>query len=135
MKKRTLRKRPFGVTVIVILQILSILSLVIEYREGAWLLGVLMPQWMAQDEVVLAVALFVVLYQFVVTIGLILLQRWAWLLFMVQLGLTMAVDLRAYFNDTPYYTSMLISVVMVFYLNQRDVQQAFGSGRSAKEIT
>ena len=135
MKKRTLRKRPFGVTVIVILQILSILSLVIEYWEGDRLFGRLMPELLRQDDVALAIALFAVLYQFVVTIGLILLQRWAWLLFMVQLGLAMAFDLWAYFNDTPYYVSMLISVVMVFYLNQRDVQQAFGSGRSAKEIT
>ena len=134
MVEQSRRKRPFGVRVIVILQFLSILSLAIDYWESIWQFPSPVPELIGQDEVALVFALFTVLYQFVVTIGLILLQRWAWLLIMVQLGLGMAFDLWAYSNGTPLYASMLISVLMVFYLNQRDVQQAFGYGRVAGEI-
>ena len=135
MVEHSARKRPFGVRVIVILQILSILGLVIEYWEAIWQFSSPLPELIGNNEIATFITLIAVFYQFVVTIGLILLRRWAWLLFMVQLGLFMAFDLWAFFNGTPLYASMVISVLMVFYLNQRDVQQAFGYGRGAGEIT
>jgi len=61
-----------------------------------------------------------------VAIGLWFLQRWSWAAVMAVLGADMAIDLYGYFNDSPAYISMLLSVVAVFYMNQREVRQAFG---------
>jgi len=52
-------------------------------------------------------------------------RRWAWHLVMLSLGLIMAAELYRYFFDQPDYWSMLFAGIMVFYLNQREVQQAF----------
>jgi len=45
---------------------------------------------------------------------------------MVWFGFTMAGSLIAWSQDAPQYPLMVISIITVFYLNQRDVQQAFG---------
>jgi hypothetical protein len=63
-------------------------------------------------------------------------RRWAWYLVMLSLGLTMVTELYRYFFDQPDYWSMLFAVVMVFYLNQREVQQAFARHRpEALQVT
>jgi uncharacterized membrane protein (DUF2068 family) len=59
-------------------------------------------------------------------------RRWAWLLSMLQLGFFMLGDLYSYFTGNPpasYAWSMLLNVGMVFYLNQRDVQSLFLTGK------
>ncbi len=66
-----------------------------------------------------------------IIIGLWRTARWAWVLIMVQVGLGMASDLWGYFHGYPSYTSMLINVIIVFYLNQSEVQRAF-SGKSRR---
>ncbi len=60
-----------------------------------------------------------------IVIGLWHMQRWAWVLIMIQAGLGMASDLWGYFHGYPSYISILINVIIVFYLNQREVQRAF----------
>jgi uncharacterized membrane protein (DUF2068 family) len=52
-------------------------------------------------------------------------HRWAWYIVMLSLGVSMSADLYSYFFDQPNYWTMLFSVMTVFYLNQREVQQAF----------
>jgi uncharacterized membrane protein (DUF2068 family) len=55
-------------------------------------------------------------------------QRWAWFLTMLQVGVFMIEDLYGYFTGAPeeeYAWSMLLNVIMVFYLNQREVQAIF----------
>jgi hypothetical protein len=63
-------------------------------------------------------------------------QRWAWLLSMLQLGFFMLGDLYSYFTGNPlasYAWSMLLNVGMVFYLNQRDVQALFLTGKEQQK--
>jgi uncharacterized membrane protein (DUF2068 family) len=81
----------------------------------------------------LALQLIFTLYSVLVVVGLWRLKRWAWFLTMVQLGLSMAFELWFYTIDTPIYHRMVIDVIMVFYLNQHDVQQAFKQSRKPQE--
>jgi len=45
---------------------------------------------------------------------------------MIELGLSMAFGLFVYFQGEPLYVYMWLNTIMVFYLNQREVQHAFG---------
>ena len=60
-------------------------------------------------------------------IGLLRLRRWAWVLTMLMVGTQMAANLWEYVvaGERPYL-EMLLDVLLVFYLNQREVQRAFG---------
>jgi uncharacterized membrane protein (DUF2068 family) len=80
--------------------------------------------------VVIALALgLVVAWHLAIIIGLWLLKRWAWFLVMMQLGLSMALCLWAYFQGVHLYVYMWLNTIMVFYLNQREVQYVFGQKR------
>ena len=52
-------------------------------------------------------------------------RRWAWLLAMILIGLGMVIDLASYVRGSVLHIPMIINVVMVFYLNQRDVRRVF----------
>jgi uncharacterized membrane protein (DUF2068 family) len=66
----------------------------------------------------------------VAAIGLLLLQRWAWIVIMLATGLGLAIDLYLYFNGSAEFWSMTLNVAVVLYLNQRDVQAVFLEQRS-----
>jgi hypothetical protein len=61
----------------------------------------------------------------VVSIGLFRLKRWAWLLAMTMEGLNLANALLAYRIGHPEYVTMVVGVVTVLALNQREVRQFF----------
>jgi lysylphosphatidylglycerol synthetase-like protein (DUF2156 family) len=63
----------------------------------------------------------------VVTIGLLRLWSLAWLASMTVQGLGLVAALLAYARQEPNYISMLLGVLLVFYLNQQEVQDAFRS--------
>jgi uncharacterized membrane protein (DUF2068 family) len=71
------------------------------------------------------ISIGVIVFRLVLIFGLLWLRRWAWVLVMVQVGALMILDLWFYFRGEPAYFSMIANVVMVFYLNQREVQLAF----------
>ena len=56
--------------------------------------------------------------------GLLARRQWAWVLAIVSSGVILAVDLGWWWTGEPRYLSMLLNVIAVFYLNQRDVQLA-----------
>ena len=125
MKRRVARKRPFGVTAIVVLQAGSILALAVDiYRMQAIQSIFFLPE-IENPRLVLPIGLAIILVELVIAFGLWHLKRFAWVLIMIQQGIGMAVYLWFYTNGEPLYLSMLLSVIIVFYLNQREVQQAF----------
>ncbi|MFL5716748.1 MAG: hypothetical protein ACJ77V_04110 [Chloroflexota bacterium] len=76
-------------------------------------------------EIVVKAALVGLLIASVLTIiGLLLRQRWAWVLAIVSAGAILAIDLGWWFAGEGRYTSMLLNAIAVFYLNQRDVRLA-----------
>jgi uncharacterized membrane protein len=129
-------RRPFGLNAIIVLQALTVLV------SGAILALVGYAFWMSSttglsmDAIIdggvgvydVALLIFTFLVNLLCAVGLWRRQRWAWLLTMLQLGFFMIEDLYSHFTGAPredYTWSMLLNVLMVFYLNQRDVQAVF----------
>jgi len=133
MEKESTRKRPFGVLVLMVLQVVSILGMGLDIAVVQIGRPSLFFRVIQDPTLLLALQLIFALYSVLVVVGLWRLKRWAWVLTMVQLGLSMAFELWFYAIDTPIYHRMLIDVIMVFYLNQRDVQQAFERRRNPQE--
>jgi hypothetical protein len=57
--------------------------------------------------------------------GMFWMRPWAWLMGMLLLGCELAIQLGSYFEGHPSYVSMLITALLVFYLNQRPMREAF----------
>lgn len=135
MPQQISSKRPFGVVVIIVLQIMGFLSLAgdIIGLPLSELPSVVPIRWYADaSNFALIIGGIMLAWQLILAIGLWLLKRWAWFLIMVQLGLSMAVCLWVYFQGVQLYIYMLINVIMVFYLNQSEVQHAFGHNRKPR---
>jgi hypothetical protein len=125
-------KRPFGVTVIVlliavyVLFIAAVFYLSIKSQDSsisAQLVQIMNP---AEIRAALVAELIILL---AIAIGLWRLQQWAWFLLMIWVGIQMFFDLMDYFYGHHIHASMLISVIIVFYINQREVKKAF-SGKT-----
>jgi hypothetical protein len=126
------RKRPFGVSVIIFMILVYLLVLILvvfavfemgDEIVSLWLLDYFSP------ELTIVVLLMVILFLLVVSLGLWRLQRWAWMLLMIWMGLAMAMDILGRINGDPSHLTMMINVIIVFYINQREVKKAF-SGRT-----
>jgi len=125
-------KRPFGVSVIVlliaayILFTASVFYLSIKSQDSS--ISAQLVQIMNPTEIraILVVELMILL---AIAIGLWRLQQWAWFLLMIWVGIQMFFDLMDYFYGHEIHASMLISVIIVFYINQREVKKAF-SGKT-----
>lgn len=122
-------ERPFGVTVLVLISLISALITLLSVLDPARL-PVDLPQFLRfYSQVTPSDILNVLLVpvELFLVFGLWYLKRWAWVLYMIRLGLSMMLNLNAHFSGTdPNYLLMALDVLLVFYLNQRDVQQAFG---------
>lgn len=119
----TEQDRPFGVTVIATAMVANaIIAAARSYFGDAML------TW---DDVLQTGFYFELAGPFVGAVGLIMsvglwrLQRWAWVATMSWAGINMGQALWAYWIGEPQYSAMALSVVIVLYLNQRDVQLAF----------
>ena len=124
-------KRPFGVSVIVLLTCASIavtlLRLAMFPSEPNVPFLTELGLYVAFTPFSVVNALLIP-FQLILVFGLWYLKRWAWVLYMLQLGISMVAGLHAHFsNDMEAdYLVMAVNVVVVFYLNLRDVQLAFG---------
>ena len=67
-------------------------------------------------------------------IGLLADRRWAWVGAIVMSGLSLAFALGAWWDGRPAYVSMLINVIAVFYLNQREVRAYFDEPTGEAEV-
>jgi len=130
-------KRPFGVAVIVMLTLASVLVTILTSLALPTL------PFTAQLKIYTAITPFDVVnimlmpFQLVLAFGLWYLKRWAWVLYMIQLGISMVAGLQAHFQgqaDVDYLV-MAVNVLVVFYLNQRDVQRAFGYSPEQEALT
>jgi hypothetical protein len=62
---------------------------------------------------------------FAVAIGIWTLQRWGWTALMILIGVALGEGIIRYYRGDPRYLIMLFNVLIVFYLNQRNVQRLF----------
>ncbi len=58
-------------------------------------------------------------------VGILRLRAWAGLMALIAQGMNLVAELVSYTRGEANYLNMLISVIIVFYLNQRDVRNAF----------
>ncbi len=139
---RSTRKHPFGISVIIFMMILYSLLLAlifvasrgVNYGDDAIQLldmkgapiGILLLQYSFFP--------IFIIFELVIIFGLWRLERWAWLLLMIQVGSSILVDIWGYLHAQPTYLTMLLNVIIVFYLNQKDVQRVFVSkGEEVKD--
>jgi hypothetical protein len=115
------RRRPFGVTAIATIQILSAVVWGVFTVTGRFDYNVFLGSigyYEVAGPALAAVGLFI-------SYGMFTLKRQAWVLTMLWAGLNLATSLWTYWEGEPAYLTMLYSVVVVYYLNQREVRAAF----------
>jgi hypothetical protein len=129
------RRRPFGLYMIIGLQLAIALilgtSLVLIYlvlggdfiqlEQASTLVEAVVknPFYFSGAGWVLVAALLLA------DIGLLIQMRWGWTLTMILTGFGLAYNIWSYFQGNSYYIVMAVYIIMVFYLNQRDVQSSF----------
>jgi uncharacterized membrane protein len=67
-------------------------------------------------------------------IGMLSRRRTGWLLAMVITGLFVAIDIYGYLNSNANHLWMVLNIVTVFYLNQRDVREAVGAAEPIEAV-
>ncbi len=67
-------------------------------------------------------------------IGMLSRRRTGWLLAMVITGLFVAIDIYGYLNSSANHLWMVLNIVTVFYLNQRDVREAVGAAEPIEAV-
>lgn len=137
MESPPTRTRPFGIKAIIVLQLLYVALLITAQvailTGGDW--SDVLPQPTESVAVAVAILNVLILLGLISMPGLWRLKYWAWVLLMLQIGVSLGVAIWAYFSGSPQYGSMVIGVAMVFYLNQRDVRRAFSHRRPAGVAT
>jgi len=63
----------------------------------------------------------------ILAIALWMLKPWAWITSMALQGFSLFAALISYLGHHPNYISMVLGILLVFYLNQQEIQAAFHS--------
>ncbi len=118
------KRRPFGLYLIIVLQlvgaILLALSLLGEKTIATYL------KVLVQNPIFYSWFGWVLIgFLLLAVFGLWMLKRWGWILTMILTGIGLAYSIWSYFQGNPHYIPMVLYLVIVFYLNQRDVQSPF----------
>ena len=120
-------RRPFGLYAIIVLEALvAVITLGLAYlfwRSAPTLFTNETERWNMYGS--LSWDIIRAIIQLVAAIGLWHRRQWAWLATMLLTGLSMATDLWNNANHGEVPITLAISIAIVFYLNQRDVQQQF----------
>ena len=128
--------RPFGVLVVAAVQFARALLIVFQVLGVHVALGDFSLESTFQlpqpppgtVEFVLArvVAIFLVVASVGFGVGLLTGRRSGWIGAIVISGASLAISIGAWWYGNPAYLSMVINVIAVFYLNQREVRAIFG---------
>ena len=134
-------RRPLGVTIIGALVLTQGLAFGLLGSLGtiaplAAKAGLLPPEVLAalpplhrREEILAVGALMLGSFGLVSGIGLLRLRPWAWLMAMILQGINLANELVGYTRGSAVYINMGLSVLIVLYLNARDIQRAFSAAQ------
>jgi hypothetical protein len=118
------RRRPFGLLAICILLTLeAAVGMIVLLFLAATV--IVHPAFAVQIPVYNYLVLLEIIGAIAAATGLWAGRRWAWYLTMLVLAGTMTTDMWRFIHGQPEYISMLINVLMVFYLNQQEVRSLF----------
>lgn len=121
---------PFGIQAIAIFQVVSAL-IALAGTDFTVLERELDRNILSSDFRFVLIALILAVVRPMTALGLWRLRHWGWTTAMVMTGLFLITDLLQYFTDRPdnhfalLYASMLVNVIIVFYLNQRNIRDIF----------
>lgn len=150
---REIPRRPFGVYVVTILLLLGVFEAMLEifrtqyaltgfweeteafFRRRSGIVPLVARMFTGYPTAITVANGLIIVMWFAITIGLWLMQRWAWVSMMILIGVILTYSLVVYFEGTPDYLGMLIYVAIAFYLNDHDVQRAFARRRAAEGET
>jgi uncharacterized membrane protein (DUF2068 family) len=134
-------RRPFGVTIIGALvlaqglgfSLLGSLATVVPLAAEAGLLPpavvAALPALHMGEEIRAVGALMLGSFGLVSGIGLLRQRPWAWLMAMILQGINLTNELFSYARGSAIYPNMALSVLIVLYLNARDIQRAFSAAQ------
>jgi hypothetical protein len=124
-------QRPFGLKAIVALLLVQAIAGAVvvaayffENQNLFVQLGTTLNALSAASALVISQLVLVPL-RLAAVVGLWRIHHWAWLLTMMLLAYSLAMEIIAFFLAEPNFLMMLLGVVTVFYLNQREVQDLF----------
>lgn len=145
MEAPTGPKRPVGIVIIVFLQLFNLLGRITDLPifQRTWdYFGIsgfhfysILLKGSGDPSIIFISHLLFSLFVILVTIGLWRFKRWAWIMLMMQLGIGLAGNLWLYFHGERPYPGMIITVIMVFYVNQREVQKVFETKSETADTT
>ncbi|MCB0130017.1 MAG: hypothetical protein KDD78_04185 [Caldilineaceae bacterium] len=119
------RRRPFGLYAVIALQGLSALSLIFDSARAQLGMVLISLPNLQNQTIISASHIATALFLFAVMWGMWTMQRWAWFATMVLQGMGLTVAIWQHFNGGEPYVNMFLSVLIVFYLNQREVRRIF----------
>ena len=90
-----------------------------------------LPLALFQGMISGVVTLVLALLGVIIAFALLRLKSWAWMAAMELQGLGLLAAIYAYLRGNPNYVGMLISIILVFYLNQQEIRAAFRGRRPA----
>jgi hypothetical protein len=133
------RRRPFGVYAITILALINQALIVLpniipNLHLPPEILSSLPPELVPASPLLPSqvLAAITTLGTLLIIAGLWAYRRWAWVATMLIIGLYLAYGLWRYLQGIPNFFSMFLDVTIVFYMNQREIQNAFERRRSSE---
>lgn len=123
---RTIGRWPFGLLVVAVLRIANAVWLLQVGLSGVGSPRVGVPILIGDATVTRAADVTLAVLTIVGVIGLLLLQRWGWVLTVVLVGVGLLGDLIRVGIGAPDYLSLLFMVVSAFYLNGRAIRALVG---------
>jgi hypothetical protein len=127
-------KRPFGIYVIIGLQVLNILANFTDLVRVQLGMSTLALPNVQDSRILLVFNIAIALLLVAIIIGLWRYQYWAWFATMVVTGIALVVGIWQYFNGGTPYVNLLLNSLVALYLNQRDLRRIF-EGQHLREAT
>ena len=122
-------KRPFGLYAITFLLLVNAVLIALDVTRTYVSLGLdlgLAPSGaLSHSDIDRVLRLLSAGGYLAVAIGIWTLRRWAWVALMIVVGIALGEGIIRYLRHEPRYLIMLFNVLIVFYLNQRNVQRLF----------
>ncbi len=119
------KKRPFGVGAVTLLLVLLSATIALDTRREHLDLPWDFPSQIPREAMLRALGYAVALLLALIAAGMWRLRRSAWVATMLLVGTFMVIELLWYTRGNPRYHIMTLCVLIVFYLNQREVQGVF----------